>query len=124
MFVGLCVCEWSQVCSATSRVLIHSSLRESLLALLVEKIQQITLCDSLLPSTLAHTAAGGGAMGPVISKTQADKIWKYIFDAKAAGVSVLCGGEVPTDPALGNGYFVPPTVGLSISLHTRHVDFS
>lgn len=60
-----------QVCSATSRVLVHSSLRESFLKLLIEKVSAVKIGDSLSPE-MANVE--GGQMGPVVNDVQYNKV--------------------------------------------------
>lgn len=96
-----------QVCSATSRVLVHSSMKQRVLDGLVERMAKISIGDSLQEPNLSHS---GATMGPVISKVQHDKIWNFIDEAKAAGIKCHYGGDKALVKHLGPGYFVPPTV--------------
>jgi betaine-aldehyde dehydrogenase len=61
-----------QVCSATSRVLLHESIRERVLTALLEKVRALRIVDT---STEESRAFEGPQLGPVISKGQYDKIW-------------------------------------------------
>ena len=61
-----------QVCSATSRVLVHSSKKSELIDKVLARIALIKIGDTLSEEMIAFE---GGQMGPVISKTQYDKIW-------------------------------------------------
>lgn len=69
-----------QVCSATARVLVHKSIRSTLMERLLERVKAVKIGDSLSEEMLAHE---GPTMGPVINKFQYDKIWGYIDGAKA-----------------------------------------
>jgi betaine-aldehyde dehydrogenase len=103
-----------QVCSATSRVLVHESLMEELVKRVVEKALSVPIGD-----TQSENAMGDSPfMGPVINKVQYDKIWNYIDEAKTAGYSVF-GGERDTVASLGNGYFVPPTIFVDPPIDSR-----
>jgi betaine-aldehyde dehydrogenase len=99
-----------QVCSATSRVLVHFSLREKLLTLLLEKVSLIKLGNSLDPTMIAHSDSGKPTMGPVVSRGQYDRIWTFIDEARAQGLTFAYGGERSLIADLGKGYYVPPTV--------------
>lgn len=104
-----------QVCSATSRVLVHSSVRAALMEKLLERIRAVKIGDSLDAGMMAHQ---GPTMGPVISKGQYDKIWKVIDSTKAQGVVLAYGG----DRALVShmpGYFIPPTVFVDVPTSTE-----
>jgi betaine-aldehyde dehydrogenase len=103
-----------QVCSATSRVFVHKSIREKLIKLLLEKVTCVRLGDSLAPDMLAHSESGKPTMGPVVSKGQYDKIWQYIDDAKAAGLTPAYGGDRSLVSSLGKGFFIPPTIFLDV----------
>lgn len=98
-----------QVCSATSRVLVHESIKEQFMAALVEKLKAIKICDSLSDEVKDFS---GPQMGPVVSEGQYLKIWKYIDDAKAAGLDFFYGGERSMVAHIneGKGFFVPPLV--------------
>jgi len=101
-----------QVCSATSRVLVHKSVRAALMDRLLERVKDIKMGDSLAADMMAHQ---GPTMGPVVSKGQYDKIWAYIDDAKAQGLVFAYGGTrdlVKHLPA--GGFFIPPTILVDV----------
>lgn len=102
-----------QVCSATSRVLVHSSVKEAVMSRLLERVQSIKIGDQQSEELLAHS---GPSMGPIVSKGQLDKIWAAIDQAKAAGYKVAYGGERSSVEHLGEGYFVPPTVFVDVPM--------
>jgi betaine-aldehyde dehydrogenase len=49
-------------------------------------------------------------MGAIISKTQFDRVMRYIESARKEGATLIAGGGPPKDPALANGFYVEPTV--------------
>lgn len=61
-----------QVCSSTSRVLVHSSIASKLVQLLVDRLATLPLGASLSEDMLA---LAGPHIGPVVSRTQYVKIW-------------------------------------------------
>lgn len=88
-----------QVCSATSRVLLHESRAEAFL--------------DRLKAFAEGIAVGNGAdksvkMGPLINKAQYDKVTGYIEAGRKEGATLLTGGKRPV--GLNTGYFVEPTV--------------
>jgi len=91
----------SHSCSSTSRVLVHSSLKEAFLKVLVTKIQAIQVGLPLDPDS---------GMGAVSNKPLYDKIMAYIDAGRAEGARLLTGGGRPKNPELQNGNFVPPAV--------------
>lgn len=104
-----------QVCSATSRVLVHKNIRGALMDRLLERLRQVKMGGSLTDEMLAHE---GPCMGPVVNKSQYDKVWGYINDAKASGLVPIYGGSKETlgDLASSPGYFIPPTVFVDVPM--------
>ncbi|EOD13602.1 hypothetical protein EMIHUDRAFT_439469 [Emiliania huxleyi CCMP1516] len=91
-----------QVCSATSRLLVHESIATELLKALEETTVALRVGDP---------KAEGTQMGPVISATQRDRIAAAVRKAEGEGVEVLVGGSGPPDvPGLEGGYYVKPTI--------------
>jgi betaine-aldehyde dehydrogenase len=117
IIVGFC---WvsGQNCSATTRVLIQSSIRDRVLARLTERLSKISIGNSLAEP---NWSSEGPVMGPVINKTQYDKIWAYIEGAKAEGIKVAYGGDraMVNRPDLGAGFFIPPTVFVDVPRSAR-----
>jgi acyl-CoA reductase-like NAD-dependent aldehyde dehydrogenase len=93
---------WNQgeICSAGSRVFVDRSVYDDAVNSFADRAKGVTLGDGLDEGT---------TMGPLISKEQQERVSRYIeigsSEAKLAGQ-----GELPNDPRLANGYFVPPTV--------------
>lgn len=88
-----------QRCAAGSRILIFKGIYEVFRDKLVAKA-----------SSLKLGVSAGCDLGPLMSKRQQQNILAAIEVAKAEGGRVLCGGGVPTDPELFNGYYIKPTV--------------
>jgi len=94
---------WSgQSCGSTSRLFLHDSIHDQVVALLPPRIAAAHQPGD--PSDMATT------MGPLVSRAQRDKVGSFIVSAKAEGATLLCGGSRSTSSALKNGYFVDPTV--------------
>ena len=64
-------CFWGagQVCSATSRLLVHSSIAEAFHAQLKQRAEEIKICDPREPEC---------RLGPVVNQSQYDKIMRFI----------------------------------------------
>ncbi len=95
-----------QSCGSTSRLLVHSSLRERVAEAAAASMEGLRLGDPLDPVT---------DMGPLVSEAQRQKTERYVAGAQAAGARLVCGGGRPADTALENGYFYRPTLFENIS---------
>jgi (Z)-2-((N-methylformamido)methylene)-5-hydroxybutyrolactone dehydrogenase len=90
-----------QTCMAGSRLIVHESVKDELVAKVVERANSIKQGDPTLPET---------EMGPIANQVQYDKILGYLDGAKSEGLTIACGGEPNSE--LG-GLFVHPTVVLA-----------
>ena len=68
-------------------------------AALAEKVKRVTLGDPMVRET---------KMGPLVSAEHRDRVMSYIEIGKKEA-KLLCGGQ-PGTKALGNGYYVQPTI--------------
>lgn len=94
-----------QVCSATSRVLVHEAIYDRLLARLIEETNKITIGDGL---------AEGVLLGPLVSKRQYEQVVAAIEAARQAGATIACGGSRPE--GFEKGYYLRPTVLTNVPL--------
>ena len=85
-----------QMCTAMSRIFVQEDTYDKFLLSFVEKAKRIKLGLADDPQT---------QMGPLISDAQRKKVISYIEKAKAEGAKVLCGGKIPENAELKNGYF-------------------
>jgi len=111
VMVGIFLCA-GQVCSATSRLLVHESVQAELLDILCERTAAIKIGDPLLPDTL---------LGPMVSASQAAMVTKAIQAAvEVDGCTLRAGGAAKpsstADGELSNGYFVQPTILTDVPL--------
>eukprot|EP01083_Nonionella_stella_P037487 102199_1 len=90
-----------QTCIMGARILIQESIYEEVVGKLVDKVSKIK-CG--LPQDIKTQ------FGPVISREQREKVIEFVECAQSEGGKVLCGGRVPGDKALSNGYYYEPTV--------------
>lgn len=88
-----------QVCSATSRVLVHEDIYDKLTARLVQEAEKIVIGNGM---------EKGIQLGPVVNKKQYNSIMKTFEQGQADGVPLLTGGKRPS--AIDSGYFIEPTV--------------
>jgi betaine-aldehyde dehydrogenase len=94
-----------QVCSATSRVLIHDAIFDRVLERLLEETRKIRIGDGAAPGVL---------LGPLVSQGQLDRVIGYVERARADGATVRCGGRRAT--GMGEGYFFEPTILTDVPL--------
>ena len=87
-----------QVCSSSSRFLLHRSIREKFLDRLAEGAGRLTVGRGLDNCDL----------GPLVSKEQHAKVLSYIDGGRASGATLRLGGGRPK--GLKTGYFVEPTI--------------
>jgi acyl-CoA reductase-like NAD-dependent aldehyde dehydrogenase len=96
-----------QVCQAGSRLLVQESIKDELLAKLVELThKKVKLGDPLEAST---------TMGPVVSRAQLEKVLGYLEAGRGAGAAVLAGGARASTGALAQGLYVQPTIFAGVA---------
>ena len=96
---------WSwcgQSCGSTSRVFLHETLHDKVLALVKEKLEK-----SFYPGNPLDTAT---TMGSLVSKAAQDRVLRYIKLGKDAGATLVTGGKPPTTEDTKSGFFVEPTI--------------
>jgi phenylacetaldehyde dehydrogenase len=97
-----------QVCTAGSRLYVHSKIFDQVVEGLSGAASSIVLGPGLEQAT---------QMGPLVSKEQQERVLGYIESGKKQGAAVAAGGEAPAHP----GYFVKPTVLVNVSPEMRVV---
>lgn len=85
-----------QICMASKRVYIHSSIYEPMKEALIKVAEGVRV---------GNGAEQGVALGPVQNKQQYDRVIGLIENAKQSGLTVVQVGEQKFE----RGYFVPPT---------------
>ncbi|CAJ2671470.1 unnamed protein product [Trifolium pratense] len=88
-----------QICSATSRLIVHESIAKKFVNKLVKWAENIKISDPL---------EEGCRLGPIVSEAQYKKVLNFIATAKSEGATILTGGRRPEH--LQKGYFVEPTI--------------
>lgn len=89
-----------QRCTATSRVLVHSSVKDQLVDRLV------TLGEKMV---LGASTTEGTVLGPLVNPGHRDDVVAHVDRAHTQGATVRTGGHAPDGP-LASGCFVLPTV--------------
>lgn len=87
-----------EVCSANSRLLVHSSVKDEMLDRLRDRADKIVLGDPLDPST---------TMGSLVDAEHADRVMGFVDRAKQEA-RLVCGGE--RQSFMGSDAYVAPTI--------------
>jgi acyl-CoA reductase-like NAD-dependent aldehyde dehydrogenase len=87
-----------QICTAPTRVIVHRSKADEVVAKLAGTARALKVGDPLEADTL---------VGPVISDVQRERVEALIKEGTAAGAELVAGGERPDLPT---GYYVKPTL--------------
>lgn len=103
---------WSgQSCGSTSRVFLHESIHDQVLAKVVELLPQRHKPG--VPTDPKTT------MGSLVSRAQLEKVQGYVAKGLEDGGRLVYGGKQPDDPALKDGFFFEPTVFADMKPHMR-----
>nr|VUD34177.1 putative aldehyde dehydrogenase [Raoultella sp. NCTC 9187] len=90
-----------QACIAGSRLFVHEKVYPQLMARLLELTRGLRI---------GHPFSADTHVGPLINEKHRDSVLEYVELAKREGGRVLCGGEIPADPALAAGSYFQPTI--------------
>jgi acyl-CoA reductase-like NAD-dependent aldehyde dehydrogenase len=100
---------WSgQSCGSTSRLVVHRSLREQVVAEVVRRIGELRLGDPFDDTT---------DVGALVSHDQYAKVLRYLDIARSEGAEAVTGGA-PAD-GVGEALVVPPTVFTGVTADMR-----
>jgi betaine-aldehyde dehydrogenase len=88
-----------QICSGCTRVVVHRSLYDQVVAGLADVAGSLRVGDPLDDKT---------DLGPLVAKRQQERVLNYIDIGRSEGARVVAGGGVPSD--LPTGWYVEPTV--------------
>jgi aldehyde dehydrogenase (NAD+) len=95
-----------QVCAAGTRLFVERSIYDEFTEKVAAFARGLTLGDPLKDST---------DLGPLVSREQLERVSRYLESGAADGATALTGGGRRTDGALGDGYFVPPTIFTGVT---------
>ena len=90
-----------QRCTAASRLIVQKGVRTELEQRLLERAAKLRLGPGLDDAT---------DVGPLISRSQRDRVHSYMEVARDEGARILTGGEIATDGDLAKGAFYTPTL--------------
>jgi len=90
-----------QVCESGTRALVHSSIYDEFVGMLVERTGKMVIGDNM---------AMESDLGPLVAPAQVDTVERYVKLGLDEGAKLLCGGSKPTDLPAGldpNAFFLP-----------------
>jgi acyl-CoA reductase-like NAD-dependent aldehyde dehydrogenase len=90
-----------QVCTAGSRVLVHSDVHDDIVGRIVEGSRNLRIGPGMDPST---------ELGPVVSADQLERVRRYVALGREEGAELVLGGNRHGEV----GYFHEPTVFTSV----------
>ena len=111
-----CLTNGGQICTAHTRLIVQEGIKDDLLKKLKNALEKIPYCgDPITERERGDRAWETGmtdVIQPVVSASQHEKIVGFLNEAKAAGIEIYTGGEVPDPADLENsgGYFIQPTI--------------
>jgi aldehyde dehydrogenase (NAD+) len=90
-----------QACVSPSRLIVHESVHDEVLATVIATTQALPLGDPMDARTV---------VGPVVSETQYNRILAMISTARESGNGRLATGGSPASGDLAAGFYIEPTV--------------
>ena len=99
-----------QSCASTTRIFVHSSCHDRVLAGIIDGVKRFQPGPTTDPAT---------TMGALISRAQHDRVMDFIASGRAEGATLVAGGAAPQDPRLSDGYFIEPTVFADVTMDMR-----
>jgi aldehyde dehydrogenase (NAD+) len=90
-----------QRCTAASRIIVQSGVYDEFASKLIERTKAMRLGSGLEEST---------DVGPVVNRSQLEKIASYMPVGRDEGAQIATGGGVADGDGLSKGYFFEPTI--------------
>jgi aldehyde dehydrogenase (NAD+) len=94
-----------QACTGTSRLIVHSAVKQAFTDKLVAKVRSLRIGSGLV---------AGMDVGPLATKSQLDTVLMYIEIGRQEA-KLLCGGERLAGEGFEHGYYVSPAVFTDVS---------
>jgi acyl-CoA reductase-like NAD-dependent aldehyde dehydrogenase len=94
-----------QRCTATSRAVVVEPILERFTEFVADRAEQIVTGDGL---------EQGVTMGPIVDDSQRESVLEYIKLGQEEGATLVIDGTSPSRPALGDGYFIEPTIFVGV----------
>lgn len=100
-----------QVCTATSRILVHDSVYDKFVSLFKEAM--------VSTNKVGDPFADDTFQGPQVTQAQYERILSYIESGKQEGATLAAGGEPFKNVANGKGFYIAPTIFTNVKDHMR-----
>lgn len=106
-YVGI-LSNQGQVCTATSRLLVHESVKEKFVKAFTDYVIATAKTGDPFAEDTTH--------GPQVSEVQYNKVLSYVETAKKEGAKLELGGEsAQKGLSNGKGYFIQPTIFSNVT---------
>jgi aldehyde dehydrogenase (NAD+) len=89
-----------QRCTACSRLIVQKDVKERLTQMLLARMGKLQVGNGLKP---------GVDLGPLVNRTQLDKVHQYVQVGQQEGARLLTGGKILSDGEYAKGHFYTPT---------------
>lgn len=99
-----------QRCTATSRIIVHESVKEELERKLLNRIGELKMGNGLDEAV---------KVGPVINRSSLERIDKFVKLGQDEGAKLLAGGHIVTADGLDSGNFYAPTIFTDVTPDMR-----
>ena len=96
-----------QMCTAGSRLIVHESIRDEVLAGVTAYMDDLVIGDPLDPAT---------TFGPLASERHRSEVLAEITSGIAEGAKLIYGSDQPAD---GDGWFVRPAIFVDVDQNSR-----
>ena len=96
-----------QMCTAGSRLIVHESIRDQVVAGVIDRMRELVIGDPLDPHT---------TFGPLASSRHRDDVMSDIAEGTTSGATLVFGS---TEPRPGAGWFVDPAVFVDVDQDSR-----
>ena len=103
--MNLTMCQ-GQSCVSTSRVLLHSTVKDEFIEQFKAKLELLAPGDAVDPDT---------QIGPLVTHRHRERVLGYIEKGKEQGARLVTGGSPPTDAKFANGAYLSPTLFDQVS---------
>jgi aldehyde dehydrogenase (NAD(P)+) len=100
-----------QVCTATSRILVHDSVYDKFVELFKEVVKTT--------SKVGDPFSDDTFQGPQVTKAQYDRVLSYIEAGKSEGATLASGGVPYKNVGDGRGFFIEPTIFTNVKDNMR-----